>query len=140
MRLRTCTYVKHKAQFRPQILADTLEEPSVRVNFSIISVLYGEHKVNTSPIEDILLKIKVPCTNLEHVDEVGRDILAALAHHISNVFHLPLAVPVFLHKPFILQNIYIKEILGCGKALKRAWNPIIAIAYHKHQQILLLKS
>ena len=62
-----CPNVKHKAQLWLQVLADSLKEPLVRIDFAIVSVFDSEANVDTSTFEDVIVKTYIPCCHLPDV-------------------------------------------------------------------------
>ena len=81
--------IKHKAHLRLEILADSLEEPLVRIDFTIVTVLYTEAKMDTPSFEHVLAKTHIPSRHLEDMQKVVRDILIGdtLVHDIPQGLH-----------------------------------------------------
>jgi hypothetical protein len=59
------TYIKHQGKFRFQVLANTLEEPFVTINLTIISLFQRKDEVDSSTTKVVSVQSKVPSTNLK---------------------------------------------------------------------------
>lgn len=80
MLFRSGTNIKHKTLFRFKIFTYTLEEPSMRIDLSIISLLNRKDKVQSPTFKHIILQAKVPSLNLKHMDDIQRDLLDIRVH------------------------------------------------------------
>lgn len=69
------TNIKHHAILRLDVLADSLEEPFMTVDFTVISLLYCENKVNSAAFKLILLEAEVLGANLEQMQDVFGDLI-----------------------------------------------------------------
>ena len=91
------TDIKHESVLGLEILADTLEEPFVTVDFTIISLFKAKHEVDSSSFKPILLETEVPGANLEQMEAVlwERIPRKVIVHQLIHGFHFPLAVDLF---------------------------------------------
>ena len=93
--VRLRTNIQHKTEFRLKILANRLEEPLVRINLSIVSVLDSKHNVEPSAFEVvILIKTNIPSCHLEQMKQVLWPIFLGciLSHKCLYFFHLVIVV------------------------------------------------
>jgi len=83
----------------------------VRVDFSVISLLYAEHEVDTATAQDIRLDTKIPSRNLEAMENVCGNFIERyiFIHDITHIFHLKLVVTVRLHEALLKEYFLIKE-------------------------------
>ena len=104
-----CSYVKHKHHFRFQILANSLEEPFVRVDLTIVTLLDAEHEVDAATLENLLLNAEVPGCDLEAMKQIGRNLVLGdfLVHDVTHLLHLKLVVFAKLHEALLEQLLLI---------------------------------
>lgn len=142
----SCSNIKHQSELRLDILADSLEEPLVRVDFTIVALFDTEHKVDTSTFQYIRLvmlvfvvEIEVPCSHLEAMKKVGGEVLFlhAFIAYIAHVLHLKLLVAVHFHEAFLEELLFIKEALFACQLFKTLRNALIAIADDDHEEVIL---
>ena len=62
--------VEHEAEFGLDILADALEEPLVRVDFSVVPMFDGEHEIYPAGFQNVGVEAEVPRSHLEDVQNV----------------------------------------------------------------------
>ena len=68
--IRTSSDIQHQAQLWLQILADTLEEPTMRINFAVITVLHAEADMEAPSFEHVFTKANIPGCYLEDVQQI----------------------------------------------------------------------
>ena len=127
-----CSNVQKQAVFWLQVFADTLEEPLVGIDLSIISMLDAEHKVDTTAFKKVLRETKVPRRNLEAMKHVGWDLVLrdAFVHYVTHITHLEFLVAVQLHKALLEKHFFIEETFIASQRLHAGWNVIVAIGNH----------
>ena len=137
--IRACSNVKKQAVFWLQVFADTLEEPLVGVDFSIISVLDAEHKVDTTAFKVVLSETKVPRGDLEAMKHVGWHLVLgdAFVHYVAHITHLEFLITVQLHKSLLKQHFFIEEAFITSQRLHARRNVIVAISDHGNEKIIL---
>ena len=87
----------------------------MRVNFSIVTLLDTEHKVDAAALEIVTLviiivkEVEVPCGDLEAMKEVRGDILRLdiLIYNVTHLLHLELRVATHIHKAFLEEDLLI---------------------------------
>ena len=102
-----CSDIKHEAVFWPQVLADSLEKPLMRVDFTIVAMLYPEAYVYSAAFQVVFGQAKVPCSHLKDMEQVAWHVIVfdILAHDIPQWPHFKTALAfVPLHKAFLLQD------------------------------------
>ena len=113
--VRPRSNIKHQSELGLEVLADRLEEPFMRVNFSIVTLLDTEHKVDAAALEIVTLviiivkEVEVPCGDLEAMKEVRGDILRLdiLIYNVTHLLHLELRVATHIHKAFLEEDLLI---------------------------------
>jgi hypothetical protein len=100
--VRPCSNIKHETKLWFQVLTNSLEEPLVTINLTVISVLNGEHEVDPSCLKVVLLQTEVPSTNLKHMDNVAR-YLSTLVHQVSHIHELIFTISVLGHETFLFK-------------------------------------
>ena len=135
------TNIKEEAKFRLQEFTNTLKEPFVRINFSVISLFYAEHKVDSASFEHILGESKVPSCDLEAVQGVRRNFrrIYALYHDVTHVFHFPIAISICGHEPFLKENLFIQKFLLPSKLFETFWDPLIPITNCNYQKVIFVE-
>ena len=98
-----CSNIEHHAQFRLQILAYSLEEPLVRVDLSVVTVLNAEADMDTTSFENVVVKSYIPSCHLPDMEQVLRNVFGFhfLIHYIFYVSELKLPFTIFLHEAFV---------------------------------------
>ena len=106
-----CSNIKHQTVLWLQVLADTLEEPLMRVDFTIVSVLDAEHEVDTSTTQVVSLDAKVPSCDLKAVQNIAGNLFRVntLVHDITHIAHLEFFFTIELHETFLEEDFLIKE-------------------------------
>ena len=101
--IRLRTNIEHQRILGLDILADRLEEPFVRVDFTIVTLLDAEHEVDAAPLENLLLNAEVPGGHLEAMKQIGRNLILReiLVHDVTHLFHLELLVLAKLHEALL---------------------------------------
>ena len=101
--VRLRTNIEHQRILGLDILADRLEEPFVRVDFTIVTLLDAEHEVDAAPLENLLLNAEVPGGHLEAMKQIGRNLILReiLVHDVTHLFHLELLVLAKLHEALL---------------------------------------
>lgn len=137
--IRACSNVKKQAVFWLQVFADTLEEPLVGIDLSIISMLHAEHKVDTTSFEIVLSEAEVPRSDLEAVEHISRDFFLrdAFVHYITQITHLEFLIAVQLHKALLEKHFLVKEAFIAGQRLHAGRDVIVAIGDHGNKKIIL---
>ena len=130
--------IEHGAVVRFQVLADTLEEPSVRVDLAIVSLLDGEHQIDSSSFQDIFFYAEVPGGHLENVEHVGRDVCCFHigVHDVADILHLEVAISVLGHEALLDHDLLVKELLFSGELLERLRDLLITINNHEDQEVV----
>lgn len=72
--VHTSTDIQHQAKVWLQVLADSLEEPLVRVNLTIVSMFNSEHDVHATALQVVVLEAQVPSRHLPQVKNIFRDV------------------------------------------------------------------
>lgn len=63
--------IKHQGVLWLKILANTLEEPFMRIDFAVVTLFQGEYKVNATSIQSVcFLQAKVPSAYLKQMQSV----------------------------------------------------------------------
>ena len=109
--IRSCTDVEQEAVLWFEILADGLEEPFVRIDLAIISLLHTEHEVYAMAPELLIFNAKVPCCHLKAVQDVTGDLFFwhFFIHNVFHLFHCVILVLVYIHEAFLKENLLVKE-------------------------------
>ena len=94
--IRTRSNVKQQAVLRLQILADTLEEPLVGIDLTVVSMLDTEHKVDAAAAKKVLIKTEVPRSDLEAMKHIGWNLIRidTIVHNVSHVSHLEILIAI----------------------------------------------
>ena len=61
----SCSNIKHQSELRLDILADSLEEPLVRVDFTIVTVLDSKADMHAPTLKHVVSETDVPSRVLE---------------------------------------------------------------------------
>ena len=124
------TNIKHETVFRFQILAYTLEEPLMTVNFTIIPLFQAKYKVNSSAAQVVMLQIEVPSTNLKEMQGILWHLFIwdVGVHKLSHCLHLPVTLSILLHIALFLKNSFVKQLMLLCEVLKRLRDTIETIA------------
>lgn len=140
--IRASTNIKHQAVFGLQVLADALEEPLVRVDLTIISVLDAEHEIDSTTSQVVSLDTEVPSRDLETVQKIAGNLIRinALVHDITHVAHLKVLVTIQLHETFLEEDFFIEEAFLASQRLHADRNIVVSISDHDHQEIILRKA
>ena len=131
------TDIKHECILRLQVLADTLEEPLMTIDFTVISLFNSENEINSSTFEGLIIESEIPGANLEKMQDVLGYIFDFLVHQLIHSLHLPLSISVLLHETLLFENFDIKELIFRCIFLERFWNPFISITNEHDNKILL---
>ena len=134
------TDVKHECIFRLKVLADALEEPLMRVNLTIVTLLQSKNEIDSSTVKLVsVFEAKVPSAYLEQMEHVCRDVfsLDIVLHQLLHSLHSPFSLSFLNHVSFSFQEIFIKEFVFSGKLFKGIRNPIETITNTDYYQILL---
>jgi len=101
--------IQQKRELGLEVLADTLEEPFVRVDFTVITLLDAEHEVDPASLEQGLVYAKVPRCALKAMQKVVWHILGIhlWVTHISHVLHLELLVTIQVHKALLEEDFFV---------------------------------
>ena len=134
-----CTGIKHKAVLGFDVLADTLEEPSMRVNLTIVPMLDSEAQMDTPSLEHVICETHIPSSHLEHVEDVLRDFLLGhvLVHDVLQVAELKVALGVLVHEAFLNEHALIEKALVSGKLLEAFSDLVVSITDHKDKEVIL---
>ena len=121
--------VEHHTVLRLQELADALEEPLVRVDLSIVSLLDTEHEIDSSAAQYGIIDSEVPRRSLEAMENVGWDLFVfnVLFHHITHLLHGEFSLSVRFHETFLEQNLFIEQAFLTHKNFHACRNFIISI-------------
>ena len=81
--------IKHQTQLRLQILANALEKPFMRVNFTVVPVLDTETNMDAPSFEHIVTETYVPGGHLEDMQEIVRHVFIfyIFIHNVSQWAH-----------------------------------------------------
>ena len=78
--ISSCTNIKHHRELGLKVLANALVKPFVTVDLSIVSLLQGKNEIDSTAFESLVIKTKVPCANLEQMQNVLWDLLDPFVH------------------------------------------------------------
>jgi len=126
MLIWSSTNIKHETKLWLKVLTEALEEPFVRVDFTIVSLLNSEDEVDSTHLKMIFLKAEVPSLNLEHMNTIGWN-LNPRFHEVTHIFHSPFAFTVLFHEAFLLEDVKIEELLFGGILLERFGDGLVTI-------------
>lgn len=137
--VRSRSYIKHQSVLGFQVLADALEEPFVRVNFSVVALLDTEHEVDSAALKNRIIDAKVPSCALETVQNVAWDIVGVdvRVHDITHVLHLEVAVAISFHEALLEEHLLVKEAFFAGKCLESRLQVVVAVNDDHNQEVVL---
>lgn len=64
----TSSNIKHKTELWLKVFANTLEEPTMRVDLTIVTVLYAEANVHASSLQIVFVEAHIPCCDLPDME------------------------------------------------------------------------
>lgn len=136
--VRFSTDIKHKTVLRLKILANSLEEPFVRINFAIVPLLDAEHEINTSSFKDFRVNSKIPSCALKAMENISGDfiIFDVIVHNISHGLHLEIVVTIRVHEALLEQNFFVKETFLTCHEFETRRNTIVTINDDDDQEII----
>jgi len=122
-------------------LVDPLEEPAMCVDFTLVTLLNAKEEVNPVLLQVDIFQTEVPGRDLEHVEQVLRQVLRwdVVVHNVVHVLHLVFAISIFFHEASPHKNLLVKEILFSRKLLKTFGDVIVAIADEEDAEVVLRK-
>jgi len=135
--VRPGSNVQHESVVWLEVLADSLEEPLVRVDLAIVPLLDRHNEVDPPSFKGVRGQAEVPGAHLEHVKDVLGHILDALVHELVHFFHLPVAFSVLGHEAFLLEHLDVKHLVLSSIFLERFWNLVEAIGDQDHDHVSL---
>jgi hypothetical protein len=109
----------------------------VAVDFAIVPLLERKHEIDSSSLKALVVQTKVPSANLEQMKNIFGDLFDAFIHQILHGFHLPLAVPVFVHITLFLENLDIEKSFFGRVLFETFRNLIKTVANTDYNQVLL---
>lgn len=109
------------------------------INLTVIPLLEGKNKVNSSAAELILGEAEVPGASLEQMETVLWYCVRRhrWVHELVHGLHLPNAISIFLHIAVVLKIVHVQELVLGGIIFERLWNLVKTIANTYHYDILL---
>jgi hypothetical protein len=130
--------VQHQGEFRLEILAQGEEEPLVRVDFSIVSLLDAETEVDSAPFQDVTFDSKIPCRHLKNVQNIGWHSLRldALIHDIPHLLHSPHAFSIWLHESLLEEHFLVQILPFPRHCFEGLWDFIVSIDDDAHHKVI----
>ena len=131
--------IEHEAQLWFEIFAQSLEEPFVRIDFAIISMLNGEHYVHSTAFQNIILKADIPSSHLENVKNIFWMIFFRniIIHNILERPHFVHVLIILRHKFLRDQQIFIKKAFISSELFEGFRNAVIAITDYRDTEVIL---
>jgi len=136
--VRSRSNIEQKGELGLEILADTLEEPTMGVDLTVVTLLDAEHEVDSATSEHILLNTEVPCRNLETMQDVGWNVtfFDLWVHDILHLLHLEIVVTIDIHKAFLKENLLIEESFVSSQSLKAVRYTLVSITNYHHKEVI----
>lgn len=134
------TDIEHQTLLRLQELGNSLEEPLMTVDLTIIPLLYSENEIDPTSLKCLLFKAEVPGAGLEQMQAVLREICLRHrgVHQLLHRLHLPF--PSFLdHEASGLELVKVEELVLSSIILKPLLYLVITITDAAHHHVLLLE-
>ena len=131
--------IEHETILGFQVLADSLEEPLVGVDLTIVPVLDTEHEVDATTTEVVSLDTEVPRRDLETMQNIAWNVIDfdTLIHDITHVHHLEFFITIEIHKAFLEEDFLIEETFLTGERLHALRDVVIAISNYNDKEIIL---
>ena len=123
------TNIKHERILGLQILTDSLEEPLVTINFTIIPLFDSKNKVDSPTFEGFIIETEVPGANLEKMEDVLWYVLDLLVHQLIHGLHLPFSFSVLLHETLLFKNLNIEKLVFGSVFFESFGDPLVAVTY-----------
>ncbi len=130
--------IEQESELGLKILADTLEEPTMGVDLTVVTLLDAEHKIDSATSEHILLNTEVPCRNLETMQDVGWNVtfFDLWVHDILHLLHLKIVVTIDIHKAFLKENLLVEESFVSSQSLQAVRYTLISITDYHHKEVI----
>lgn len=123
--------IEHEAQLRLEELADTLEEPLVRVDLAVVAVLDAKADVNAPSFKDVIGEADIPSRYLENVQKIVGNVFVfdTLVHDVTKGAHADFSSSnVTCRKTLLLKDRLVEEALFPRELLKAVRYAIETIA------------
>jgi hypothetical protein len=133
----SCSNIKHQSEFWLDVFANTLEEPFMTVDFSVISLLHRKDEINSSSLQRFVVESKVPSANLKQMQDIFWNSLYILVINFVHRLHSQLLVSILSHESFLNQQVNIKKLFLCSILSERFWNlfKTITNAHNNHVRL-----